>query len=141
MAQTQSVRVILQAGGSVKQLLMPQDYRVLIIERLPEDMSEEELMTIFESISKCKLCRFNAHKARNYGSVTYAEPSEAKRAAALCVEKGLPVKPQSNFYKKQMFSVNISWLRRPAKGIAYVSFASFESAAEFILFGNGAVSH
>jgi ATP-dependent RNA helicase DHX8/PRP22 len=139
MAQTQSVRVILQAGGSVKQVLMPQDYRVLIIERLPEDMSEEELMTIFESISKCKLCRFNAHRARNYGSVTYAEPSEAKRAAALCVEKGLPVKPQSNFYKRQMFSVNISWLRRPAKGIAYVSFASQKSAAEFILFGNGAV--
>ena len=132
VSQLKTVRVLLQAGGVVKQLLMPEDFRTIMIEKIPEFMTEAEMISMLENIGQVEMTKPFQKSSKWWGLVTYVNVSDAKRAADLCSELNWPMKPATGL-QKQEFRVNISWLRRPATGIAYVDFESPNSALEFML--------
>jgi ATP-dependent RNA helicase DHX8/PRP22 len=130
IAESHALRIVLEKGLIVQQILMPGMYRSVVVKKRPNDKWDSENVKRF-------LCDFGNIIDFNFGGnmyfATYEKAEEARTAVQHCpmfeepryiVE---PKKPRKTSHQTREsshlnFRVEITWHRRAPKGMANISF-------------------
>ena len=121
-----NVRVLIGSGGSISNVLMPNQYRTLAVKgplvgTWPEEI--EEKLTDCGAIERQKLVKFNT-ESRLF--ITYRNAEDAEKAAKVVTPAGVTIKPQLS--RKQdgltvsSLSLKIEWSRRERKNFVNIDF-------------------
>ncbi|XP_045199872.2 uncharacterized protein LOC123554063 [Mercenaria mercenaria] len=135
------VRVVLREGGSVVDLLMPNQFRTLTIKvRGSSSMAEKNVRDVLEGFGSIA----NIWKRKGYGpvwgSVTFAESNDAAAALSMINKDEnrkidlIPVTFENKASigrdsRNQSFTIVITWCRRKAKGLCFVTLKRPEDKA------------
>ncbi|XP_060068718.1 uncharacterized protein LOC132548840 [Ylistrum balloti] len=128
-----SVRAVLGAGGVVKTLYMPDEYKVVLIHCVVNKTQELEYDDIFQrfsefgKIEKCIKYNFKKSAPSLWGKVIYQKPEDALQAVTMT--KGNPdlsAQPDMRIISEQSekFKIRIQWCRRQSRGFGFVTFNS-----------------
>ena len=113
-------RAVIGAGGTVREMIMPYQFRS-VIAVCSNEISEDEVKTCLENYGKVKstkVIRRNVDEFRL--SVTYSMASEAKQAIKEFESPGVHLYP----HKGQQFTLRLEWQRRERGPFAFLSFDS-----------------
>ena len=122
------VRVVLGAGGSIQHILMPYDYRTLIVKGHRSEAWMNEFVGLFSDYGD--IASINTRP--ELSSVTYYSPDDAAEAYVAIqpfVEEGVTVKPSMKKPSGELgsqFKVKVEWCRRKKQNFAFITFASVE---------------
>ncbi|XP_041361279.1 ATP-dependent RNA helicase DEAH11, chloroplastic-like [Gigantopelta aegis] len=122
--QAGAVKVIIGMGGEVLQVLMPDDYRTVIIKRPDDDTTESVVMEKFGQYGLIKACReFSNWNNDRWGCVTFEQTADAKRAVDDTEDDQYEVAVAGNRGKggeRLAFKAKLTWCRRKSRQFAYV---------------------
>ncbi|KAL3848156.1 hypothetical protein ACJMK2_019033 [Sinanodonta woodiana] len=142
----EGVRAILGAGGDVINILMPHQYRTIIIKQRLLSSTEIEVSDIkevfspFGEIIEVKpFMNKNRKDPSSWGTVTFRTDTDAKNALDFANSgnrfDARPILPRINSKISKDFKLKLTWLRRPGKGIAYVTMARTDDFVKAIAAG------
>lgn len=125
-ADEDNVRVLIGCGGSIVDVLMPNQYRTLVVKgplvgTWPEEI--EEKLTACGTIERQKLGKF---KVESRLFITYRNAKDAEKAVKVVTPAGVTIKPQLS--RKQdgltvsSLSLKIEWSRRTRKNFVNIDF-------------------
>ncbi|XP_041349615.1 ATP-dependent RNA helicase DEAH12, chloroplastic-like [Gigantopelta aegis] len=127
--QFESVNVVIGSGGEVTQVLMPDEYRSVFIEKAGKNTNEatvRQKLCQFGVIKECKI--FKDSKSNRWGRVTFETSDQAKQAvAATKDDKCMVAVAEKRVLMQEStteFKAKITWCRRISKDHAYVDLAS-----------------
>ena len=125
------VRVVVGLGGSVQYVLMPHEYRTVIVKGPVEGSWEEQIIQDMKPhgcIQKHNKKIFTK-ESRLY--VTFSDPGVAKKViTSVQTQSGVVIEPQL-FYKHEgeslsQFTLKIEWCRRERQPFAFITFSREE---------------
>ncbi|KAK3584664.1 hypothetical protein CHS0354_001244 [Potamilus streckersoni] len=130
------VRVVLGAGAEIINILMPYQYRTLIVKQKLQSAKEievsdvEEVFSLYGEITDIKPFMKKDGKDPSYwGTVTFMRDIDATNAVTSLTSsanrffEAIPQLPRTNSNTSRDFKVKLTWWRRRGKGIAYVKMA------------------
>ena len=115
------VRVVLGRGGAVTHLLMPDEYRTVVITEASDDA--DVMHALCQIGPMVNYTRFKAKdKSQGWGEVTFDQPENARRAVNenSGVFSARPVSRSLRSAVDSAFMIKAKWCRRAIKGHAYV---------------------
>ena len=115
------VRMVLGRGGAVSHLLMPEEYRTVVISDASDDADVMHALCRIGPMANYS--RFKGKdKSQGWGIVTFDQPEHALRA--VCDDSGLfsarPLGGAPGHAEQSAFTLKARWSRRTPKGHAYV---------------------
>ncbi|XP_033747970.1 ATP-dependent RNA helicase DEAH12, chloroplastic-like [Pecten maximus] len=140
-----SVRAILRAGGCTKSLLMPDEYKVVMIHCAINKTQELEYDDVFQhfskfgTIAKCSKYHFKKNAPSLWGQVVYQKTEDAVRAVSdTRGNPDLSARPSIRLISEQSdkFKVRIQWCRRRSRGFGFITFSSMLDADNAIRKGH-----
>ncbi len=131
-----SVRYVLGAGGTVRTLLMPWQFRSLIVCEVPHGAEHQDVLDHFSAYGQVESHVVfrndqSGKPTKLWGKITYAEECQAKEASR-CIQKddlddtciGYRVRPEKSHYQGSddfQARVKIEWCRRQHRGFGFVT--------------------
>ena len=126
-----SVSVVIGAGGTVTEVLMPDEYRTVFIENADESTTEATIrqkLGQFGVIKECKV--FNNRRSQKWGCVKFEKSDMAKLAVAATQDDqrdmAVAEHKRRGGRESMTFSAKLTWCRRPTKEHAFVHLAPEE---------------
>ncbi|CAI8019397.1 ATP-dependent RNA helicase DEAH12, chloroplastic, partial [Geodia barretti] len=114
-------RAVIGAGGTVQQMIMPYQFRSVIVVSNSESESPEKITSCLQKYGKVKTTKMMRNDANGLRlCVTYSTASEAKRAIKEFDSPTVRLYPQ----KGQQFTLRLEWERRERATHASLSFDS-----------------
>ena len=131
-----SVCVVWGSGADIQHVMMPGEYRTVLVQCVPHDMDHSdvlEFMEKFGDITESIVFGLNKKlwRSKNWGKITYKDPKSADRAVRETAT-GTPMavperKTQTNEFRSD-FTVQAEWCRRPKRDIAFVKLCNPEDS-------------
>ena len=122
--QTESVKVVIGMGGEVAQVIMPDDYRTVIIENPLDDTTEDVILAKFERFGVIKTCKeFKTWNNNRWGCVTFEQADDAKSAVQATQDDTnltAVVRNRGRGEQQSAFKAKLTWCRRKSRGFAFV---------------------
>ena len=124
------VRVVIGAGGSIQHILMPYDYRTLIVKGHRSEAWINEFVGLLSNYGDIASVNTRADLSSSF--VTFCSPDDAAKAFAAIqplLEEGVTVNPSMKKPSGELgsqFKVRVEWCRREKQNFAFVSFDSVE---------------
>lgn len=126
----QGTRVVMSAGCNIADILMPDEYKSVIVVSDPQhtsSLSAEEVRSEFEKygeIERIEQFRYTKNKQRNWGKVTFKTTKEAENAVDNSKEEEISARPTGNtrLQSERRYRAKIEWCRRPSKKFGFVEF-------------------
>ena len=113
-------RVVIGAGGTVQQIIMPFQLRTVIAVGSDECMSLEQVKCQLKKYGEVKTVKYLTKQSKGFRlSVTYSTPAAAQRALAEGhLIPNVTLQPQNS----QQFTLKLQWERRQRGPFAFLSF-------------------
>ena len=125
------VRLIVGNGGLLKHVLMPDQYRTVMVKARDDDSSlvwPEMLIEMFSTYGRIEKYDHKMFKKEQKLFVTFYQPEAAMRSIQLKLPEGITIEPRMFKAKGgQQFSLQIEWNRRKRKEYAFVDFNNEEN--------------
>ncbi|XP_063402504.1 uncharacterized protein LOC134686725 [Mytilus trossulus] len=129
-SSNQGTRIVISAGCNVADVLMPDEFKTVIIVGDPLNtqwLTEEDIRNEFElygHIEYIEKFYFTKNK-RNWGKITFTTTTEAEYAVEETKEEEIRALPTGNarLQNEHRFRVKFEWCRRKSKGSAFVEFS------------------
>ena len=125
-----NVRIVIGAGGLIKYILMPDEYRTVMLRTNDcndydfKDKLHEQVLT-YGSIERCDHKMFRKEQAL---FVTFCRPEDAMKCIQMTLPEKVTIEPR--MYKtrnSQQFSLQIEWNRRKRERFAFIEFSNEEN--------------
>ncbi|KAK4326919.1 hypothetical protein Pmani_002587 [Petrolisthes manimaculis] len=130
-----SERAVLGTGGSIVDILLPGEYKAIIIfcslDKI-DDMSEDQVQKQFRGYGSVKQCiKFFRRNKKSpvWGKVVYEQRQAAIKAVeANREDSDLTARPNSRIEgnRSDGYNTKIQWCRRPSRGFGFVGFTEVE---------------
>jgi ATP-dependent RNA helicase DHX8/PRP22 len=136
----QGTRVVMSAGCSVADVLMPDEYKSVMVVSFPGmtqfltvDIVREEFEW-YGDITHIEMFRYNKNKQRNWGKVTFETTNQAENAVAESQEEEIIALPTGNarLQNEHRLRAKLEWCRRPSKGSAFVEFSDIRLVSNIL---------
>ncbi|KAI0212406.1 ATP-dependent RNA helicase DEAH12, chloroplastic, partial [Lamellibrachia satsuma] len=116
------VRVVLGRGGAVARLLMPDEYRTVVITDASDDAEVLDALRRIGPVLKYTKSN-EKNRSRRWGEVTFNQPEHALRAVNdnNYVFSARPVGGSARSASNSTFTLKANWCRRPSRGFAFVT--------------------
>ncbi|XP_076080411.1 uncharacterized protein LOC143051368 [Mytilus galloprovincialis] len=129
-SSNQGTRIVISAGCNVVDVLMPDEFKTVIIVGDPLNtqwLTEEDVrneLEVYGQIEYIEKFYFTKNK-RNWGKVTFSNTQEAEYAVEETKEEEIRALPTGNarLQNEHRFRVKFEWCRRKSKGSAFVDFS------------------
>ena len=125
------VRVVLGAGGSIQSIMMPDEYRTLIVKGQHSESWVNEIAGLLSSYGNIASVNTRANLSSTF--VTFCNPDDAAKAYSAIqplLEEGITVHPsmKKSSGEGSQFTVRVEWCRRKKQNFAFLSFESPEDS-------------
>lgn len=123
-------KVVIESGGCIKGLVMPYESRTVIVKDVPVTAEIGDVRKKLEEFGKIvNLKTFNSSSNGNrWGCVTFETLASAKEClSSTSSDSEIITVPCSSYPKNfSQCSAELTWTRRPIKGIGFVKFTNME---------------
>ena len=126
-----NVRVVVGNGGSVKHVLMPDEYRTVVVKARKNDSSLEWPKELLYKLSAYGQIEKHDHKIFEREQklfVTFYKPEDAQRSIQVKLPENVTIEPR--VYRPQggqEFSLQLEWNRRKRERFAFIEFNNEEN--------------
>ena len=129
-ADIDNVRIVIGTGGLIKHILMPDQYRTVVLKTndcnnygFEEDLREK--VAEFGSIEKCDYKIFKKEQAL---FVTFYHPEDAMKCIQMTLPEKVTIEPRMyKTQRSQQFSLQLEWNRRKRGRFAFIEFHNEEN--------------
>ena len=126
-----SVRIVTGRGGSVRYVLMPDQYRTVMIKARVKDCSlvwPEQLLEILSNYGMIEKYDYKIFKSEQKLFVTFFCPEDAMKAIELKLPENVTIEPRiTRAQGSQQFSLQLEWIRRKRERYAFIEFNNEEN--------------
>ena len=125
------VRIVLGAGGSIQSIMMPDEYRTLIVKGQRSEAWTSEFTGLLSSYGNIASINTRADMSSTF--VTFCNPDDAAKAYSAIqplLKEGITINPSMKkpSGESSQFIVRVEWCRTKRKKFAFVTFKSCEDA-------------
>ena len=130
-----NVRVVLKCGAAVKHVLMPDQYRTIIVKGPSVFQAKVEIVKSLKRFGEIEKADNKEFRSEKQLLVTFADPDCAQEAVRsfsiqLQLPHGTEVQPFTPYKRQQdnlsAFTLHVEWCRRARKTHAFVNFENVE---------------
>ena len=136
----QGTRVVMSAGCSIADVLMPDEYKSVMVVSVPgtiQFLTVDNVREEFErygDVTHIEMFHYNKNNQRNWGKVTFKTTKQAENAVAESQEEEIIARPTGNtrLQNEHRFRAKLEWCRRPSNGSAFVEFSDIRLVSNIL---------
>ena len=125
-----NIRIVIGVGGTIKHVLMPNQYRTVMIKTNDSEYYEfaEEMEEKLSTCGKIEKCDHKIFKREQKLFVTFYHPEDAMKSARIILPENISIEPRMyRTQNSQQFSLQLEWNRRKREKFAFVEFSNEEN--------------